>query len=194
MEFTEQIDSYLGKLTRTLERLDRHEVSKFAELLLAAYEGGRKVLVFGNGGSATTASHFACDINKGVSYGLEKRFRILPLTDNMATMMAYANDVSYEDIFVEQAKNFLEPGDLVVGISGSGNSKNVLKAIEYAKQKGNTTVGICGYMGGKLRQISDHSVNANFNDMQISEDVHFIVMHLMMKITSKSITGMEVRC
>ena len=194
MEFTEQIDDYLSKLTRTLERLDRREVNKFAELLLAAYEGGRKVLVFGNGGSGSTASHFACDINKGVSYGLEKRFRIMPLTDNMATIMAYANDVSYEEIFVEQLKNFLEPGDIVVGISGSGNSKNVLKAIEYAKQKGNTTVGICGYMGGKLREISDHSVNANFNDMQISEDVHFILMHLMMKITSKSITGTEARC
>jgi|SRR5579864_2760647 len=194
MEFTQQIDDYLAKLTRTLERLDRSEVNKFAELLLAAYEGGRKVLVFGNGGSASTASHFACDINKGVSYGMDKRFRIMPLTDNMATIMAYANDVSYEEVFLEQLKNFLEPGDLVVGISGSGNSKNVLKAIEYAKQKGNITVGICGYMGGKLREISHHSVNANFNDMQISEDVHFILMHLMMKITSKSITGTEARC
>ena len=99
----------------------------------------------GNGGSGASASHAAGDLNKGVSYGREKRFRVISLNDNLATLTAYANDVSYVDVFVEQLKNFLRPGDLVIAISGSGNSPNVLKAIEYANQQGAITVGLTGF-------------------------------------------------
>lgn len=194
MELTNQIETYLSTLKGTLDSLNRDEISRFAEVLEDAYRRGATIFVCGNGGSASTASHFACDINKGVSYGLESRFKVLPLTDNLATIMAYANDTSYDLIFVEQLKNFIREGDVVVGISGSGNSRNVLLAIEHAKSQGNATVGLTGYAGGRLKAISDISVNANINDMQISEDVHFIICHLMMKLMCERISGKPPVC
>ncbi|PWJ60388.1 D-sedoheptulose 7-phosphate isomerase [Dyadobacter jejuensis] len=180
------VDGYISQLKETLDKLDRKEVVQFAEVIENARQNGNKVFIFGNGGSGSTASHFACDINKGVSLGLEKRHRIIALTDNIPTMLAYSNDLSYDEVFVEQLKNFLEPGDVVVGISGSGNSKNVLKAIEYANGQNNLTVGLTGFGGGKLREMAKMSVNANFNDMQISEDIHMILVHLLMKMLPKA--------
>jgi D-sedoheptulose 7-phosphate isomerase len=176
------INDYISQLKETLDNLERGEIVKLASLLEEARLNGNKVFIFGNGGSGSTATHFACDINKGASMGKEKRHRIIALTDNIPTMLAYSNDLSYDDVFIEQLKNFIDPGDIVIGISGSGNSKNIIKAIEYANAIGNTTIGITGYEGGKLRQISTFSVNANRNDMQISEDIHMILVHLMMKM------------
>ena len=115
------IKSYLTLLTETINRIDVSEISGITELLIDAYHRNANIFIMGNGGSASTASHFACDINKGVSLNLDKRFKVISLTDNLPTIMAYANDLSYEDIFIEQLKNFLNPGDLVIGISGSGN-------------------------------------------------------------------------
>lgn len=182
MKFEIPIKNYLESLQDTISRLNSAEIDTFLDVLMNAYNNGATIFIFGNGGSAATASHFATDLNKGISFGLEKRFRVMALTDNFSTVSAYSNDTSYDDVFVEQMKNFIKPGDLVIGISGSGNSKNVIKAIEYAKSSGNTTVGITGYDGGKLRQIANHSVNANINDMQISEDIHMILGHLTMKV------------
>lgn len=182
MKFETPIKNYLELLQDTISRLNSAEIDNFLDVLMNAYNNGATIFIFGNGGSAATASHFATDLNKGISFGLEKRFRVMALTDNFSTVSAYSNDTSYDDVFVEQMKNFIKPGDLVIGISGSGNSKNVIKAIEYAKSSGNTTVGITGYDGGKLRQIANHSVNANINDMQISEDIHMILGHLTMKV------------
>ena len=180
---TEQlINNYISELKETLDNLDRKEITQLAEILENSRQNGNKVFIFGNGGSGSTASHFACDINKGVAFGKEKRHRIIALTDNIPTMLAYSNDLSYDDVFVEQLKNFIEPGDVVIGISGSGNSKNVIKAIEFANEQRNITIGITGYEGGRLRQLATLSVNANRNDMQISEDVHMILVHLMMKM------------
>ena len=172
------IINYFEMLKGTLDLLDINEINRFIEIMLEAYQNNANIYIFGNGGSASTASHFACDINKGVSYKLDKRFRVISLTDNIPTIMAYANDVDFSDIFVEQLINFLREGDIAIGISGSGNSKNVIKAIEYANYKGNTTIGITGYDGGILRKIAKHSVNANINNMQISEDIHIILGHL----------------
>ena len=180
------INDYITELKQTLDNLDRGEILKFASILDEARLNGNKVFIFGNGGSGSTASHFACDINKGVSVGLDKRHRIIALTDNIPTMLAYSNDMSYDDVFVEQLKNFIEPGDVVVGISGSGNSKNIVKAIEFANTLNNLTVGITGYGGGKLRDIATFSVNANYNDMQISEDIHMMLVHVLMKILPKA--------
>jgi len=182
MKFETPIKNYLELLQDTISRLNSAEIDNFLDVLMNAYNNGATIFIFGNGGSAATASHFATDLNKGISFGLEKRFRVMALTDNFSSVSAYSNDTSYDDVFVEQMKNFIKPGDLVIGISGSGNSKNVIKAIEYAKSSGNTTVGITGYDGGKLRQIANHSVNANINDMQISEDIHMILGHLTMKV------------
>lgn len=187
----EQIDNYLGDLKATLDNLDRGEIEKCAEVLLEAYWNGKQIFVCGNGGSAATASHFAVDINKGVTFELETKFRVIPLTDNMATITAYSNDANYDVIFVEQLKNYFREGDIVIGISGSGNSKNVLNAIDYANENGGITVGWTGYTGGKLKEISTHSINANVEDMQISEDVHMILTHLMMKTLCSKLGAAE---
>lgn len=129
MSFTDKINNYLEKLKNTLDGLSRDEINKFADILLDAYAKNAAIYIFGNGGSATTASHFACDINKGASYGSNKRFKVIALTDNLPSIMAYANDVSYDVIFSEQLKNYLNEGDLVIGISGSGNSPNVINGV-----------------------------------------------------------------
>jgi D-sedoheptulose 7-phosphate isomerase len=176
----------MQNLQATMDKLDREMFSRITSLLIDAYDREATIFVFGNGGSALTASHFACDINKGVSYGLEKRWKVMPLTDNLGSITAYANDVSYEDIFIEQLKNFLQKGDVVIGISGSGNSPNVLKAVEYANGRGAVTIGFTGYDGGKLARIAHCSLNAYIDDMQISEDIHMIISHTLMRVLSTS--------
>lgn len=140
-DFYKDIANYLNRLQETIAKLNHDEINTFINLLIAARDEEKQIFIMGNGGSASTASHFCCDFNKGSSYGFDKRFKFICLNDNVPGMMAYANDVSYDDIFVEQLKNFFQPGDYVIGISGSGNSKNVLKAIEYAKENGGITIG-----------------------------------------------------
>ena len=190
----EQINKYFDKLIKTIQNIDTDELQRCVEIMLEAYENENNIFICGNGGSASTASHFACDINKGVSYGLEKRFKVFSLTDNIATITAYTNDVNYDIVFVEQLKNFFKKGDVLIGISGSGNSKNVLNAIEYVNNNGGITIGWTGYNGGKLKEIAQYSVNANIDDMQISEDLHMIFTHLMMKILRKTLTDSESYC
>lgn len=187
----QQITDYIERLTNTLKALSVEEIEKCCTLLLKAYDEQRNIFICGNGGSASTASHFACDINKGVSYGLDKRFRIIPLTDNLATITAYSNDLGYEHLFIEQMKNFYNPGDILIAISGSGNSKNVLHAVQYVNDNGGTTIGWTGYSGGKLKEICHHSINANVMDMQTSEDIHMVLVHILMKVLRKSLTGSE---
>lgn len=176
------INNYLEKVKNTIDNLDRDEIEQFLKLLLQAKDKGNTIFIMGNGGSAATASHFVCDFNKGVSYGKNKRFKFICLNDNIPTMMAYANDVNYDDIFVEPLKNLFTKGDVVIGISGSGNSKNVLKAIEYANNNDGITIGITGYDGGKLKQIAKYSVNTNIKNMQITEDIHMILDHMCSSI------------
>ena len=139
----------------------------------------KMIFIFGNGGSGATASHFAGDFNKGISYGLKKRFKVLCLNDNIPAMLALANDCTYDDIFVEQLKNFLSPGDVVIGISGSGNSKNVLKAISYANQKQATIIALTGFKGGQLKKITQFCLVVPIEDMEKTEDIHLILMHLI---------------
>ena len=186
-----QINSYLKRLNNTINNLSIEEIEKCAEVLIDAYEKEKNIFICGNGGSASTASHFACDINKGVSYGLDTRFKIIPLTDNFATITAYSNDVSYEVIFLEQLKNFYREGDVLIAISGSGNSKNIINVVEYVNQKKGITIGWTGYDGGLLKKISNYSVNANVMDMQTSEDIHMILVHILMKVLRKKLTGSE---
>ena len=186
-DYTTDICAYIQRLTDALNKLDKQEINTFINALEDAREQGKHIFIMGNGGSASTASHFVCDFNKGASYGMPgNRYKFICLNDSMATLSAYSNDVAYEDVFVEQLKNFFSEGDLVIGISGSGNSKNVLNAIEYANANGGKTVGLTGYNGGKLRQIATLSVNANIDDMQISEDLHMILDHLAMKVINDS--------
>jgi D-sedoheptulose 7-phosphate isomerase len=185
IDFTAGIDSYFEKLKASLDRLSRDELNAFIGLLLDARAAKRTIFTMGNGGSAATASHFAADFNKGLSYGKQGRFRMVCLADNTATLTAYANDVGYEDVFVEQLRNFLEPGDLVIAISGSGNSKNVLKAVEYANAHGGVTIGITGYDGGALKHAAKHGVHVPVDDMQVAEDLHMVLDHLVYSLLSR---------
>jgi D-sedoheptulose 7-phosphate isomerase len=173
---------YTAGLKEALDLIPADAAEKFLQLLETAYVENRQVFLMGNGGSGASASHAACDLNKGVSYGREKRFRVISLNDNLATLTAYANDVSYLDIFVEQLKNFLHPGDVVVAISGSGNSPNVLKAIEYANQQGAVTVGLTGFNGGKLATLAKVPVHIPVHDMQKVEDIHMMLFHVAMQV------------
>ena len=168
-------------------------IDQFVHLLLDTYHNERTIFVFGNGGSAATASHFCGDLIKGVSYGLKKRFRAVCLSDNLPALMAIANDISYDDIFVEQLKNFLKKEDLVIGISGSGNSANVIKALEYAKDNGAKTIAICGYKGGKIKEIADLAIHANINDMEVSEDIHHLILtHCVKRLITKKLNNNHV--
>ena len=177
--------NYLSELKETLETLPLDRFEEMVNLILGAYEDGRLIFVMGNGGSGATASHFACDINKGTCFDLEKRFKVICLNDNVPIMLAYSNDVSYEDVFVEQLKNFMEPDDVVIGISGSGNSENVLRAVEYAGRKCAKTIGLAGFDGGKLVGMVDVPVVVKAGDMQKVEDIHLILTHMIMQIVYK---------
>lgn len=191
---TTYINDYLTTLQKTIDRLDRKEINQFINLMMQARDEEKNIFIMGNGGSASTASHFCCDFNKGASYQMPtKRFKFICLNDNVPTMMAYSNDVSYDDIFVEQLKNFFKPKDYVIGISGSGNSKNVIKAIEYANENKGITIGITGYNGGKLKQIAKYSVNMNIDNMQISEDLHMMLDHLTTTVIKQIADKQKVR-
>ena len=172
---------YRSLLIQTLEILDMESVDRLADAFSKAYENGSTIYTMGNGGSGASASHAAGDFLKGASFGLNKRFRMICLNDNLPSLMAIANDIGWDDIFVEPLKNFLQPGDLVIGISGSGNSKNVLNAIAYAKENGAFTAGLTGYSGGMLATQVDIHVHSAANDMEVAEDVHMAVFNMVKK-------------
>lgn len=177
MNIDQEIDVFFAKVVQTLEKIDRTSLQQFVGLLIEAYRRDNTIFIFGNGGSANTASHFCGDFLKGVSANMEKKFKIICLNDNISALMAIANDISYEDIFSEQLKNFLRKDDLVIGISCSGNSGNVVKALEYANTLGAVTVALCGFNGGKIKQIANFVVHAEIDDMEVSEDIHLIIAH-----------------
>ena len=176
------VESYFTTLKNTIDALNREEILTFFSLLLEAREKEHSIFIMGNGGSAATASHFVCDFNKGLSQPGKKRFKFICLNDNVPSMLAYGNDLSYEDIFVEQLQNFMKPGDLVIGISGSGNSMNVVKAVAYANANGAVTCCLLGYNGGKLKKASQHCVHVNITHMQIVEDLHMMLAHMTMTV------------
>ena len=185
----EMIEHYTGLLKSTIDRIDRNEIMRFIEILEQTRNSGKTIYIMGNGGSGSTATHFCCDFNKGASYGnnIQKRYKCVCLNDNIPTMLAYANDVDYRDVFVEQLKNFLEEGDLVIGISGSGNSANVIRAIEYANAHGAATAGLTGYSGGLLREIAQYSLHIPIDNMQITEDLHLMIFHMTVSILMKQL-------
>ena len=172
--------NYLVELHQALNKIDLKEFDLFLEELSGAFARKSQIFIFGNGGSASTASHFVCDINKGVSFKKTNKFKLICLNDNIPTLLAYANDISFQDIFVEQLKNLFNKEDLVIGLSGSGNSENVLKAIKYANEYDGKTFGICG-RGGKLVEIAQKTLIIQSNDMQKIEDIHLIISHCAMQ-------------
>jgi D-sedoheptulose 7-phosphate isomerase len=185
----EYLFDYCEGLKKALDSVSPEKFEELVRLFESAYHDERQIFLMGNGGSGGTASHLACDFNKGVSFGLQKRFRVICLNDNMSTLTAYANDVSYDEVFVEPLKNFLRPGDLVIGISGSGNSPNVLKAIAYANSRDAHTVGLCGFDGGKLAGLARTPLVVPVDDMQKAEDVHLILLHVAYQILCARLRG-----
>ena len=180
-QLIQRIADYYQRLTNTICNLNLASIENAANLIKQAWLGGHQIICFGNGGSALTAQHFMTDWNKCIFLQTGKQFHGRCLTENMGLVTAYSNDVSYQDIFLEQLKTLMRPNDLVIGISGSGNSENVLRAIEYANQQNNMTLGLCGYDGGKLKSLAKHPVWIPVNDMQLSEDLHFIFGHVIMR-------------
>lgn len=172
---------YTDELQSAVSRLDTGMIDRIAETIYQAYLDESTIFVIGNGGSATLATHVACDLGKNVSGGA-KRIRALSLTDNVAMLTAWANDLSYESVFAEQLRNFARPGDLVFAISGSGNSKNILQAIKVGREAGAWIVGIAGYQGGEMKLFCDECLVVPSDNMQVIEDLHTIVSHAIATI------------
>lgn len=173
------IREYLDLVTQAIAELPEEKIQDVIDTLKSAHAAGKQVFLLGNGGSAATASHIACDFQKGLKEYTGKRFRACAVTDNVAVMTAWANDTAYENIFAEQLDSLLEPGDVVLAISGSGNSPNVIKAVEKANEMGAVTIGWSGFRGGKLAQVAKKAIVVNSDNMQRIEDVHMILGHLV---------------
>ncbi|TNE29433.1 MAG: SIS domain-containing protein [Bacteroidetes bacterium] len=189
MATNKHIGSYIETVKATLDNLDAQALDQLIEAFATTYEAGGNIYTMGNGGSGASASHAAGDFLKGASYGLDKRFKMICLNDNLPSMMAIANDIGWSDIFIEPLKNFLGPNDLVIGISGSGNSSNVVKALEYAKERGVTTVAMTGFKGGKIGQIADLHVHAPVMDMEVTEDIHMVIFNIVKKAMMERYLG-----
>ncbi len=170
---------YLQRVCREIGRLDLSQVERLADQIETAYQAGRFVFIVGNGGSGATASHLCEDLAKCTLRDFEhqKRLKVLSLTDNASWLMAIANDLDYTRIFVEQLRNLAGPDDLLIAISGSGNSPNVLKAVEWANDHGLHTYGVTGYSGGKLRSLAHDGLHVPIDDMGIVESIHMTVFH-----------------
>ena len=170
---------YRADVLKAIEAIDVDKVGQAIGILTQARDQGRHIFVCGNGGSASTASHFVCDMVKGASFNRPMRFRILALTDSLPTITAYSNDASYECVFVEQLRNFAGPGDVVMAISGSGNSPNVLRAVEYGNSIGCRTIALTGGDGGKLGPLAQLNIQVSHPHMGRIEDAHLIVLHMI---------------
>jgi D-sedoheptulose 7-phosphate isomerase len=176
-------DQYLTRLQAELARIDQTDLQLWADLIYEAWEQERFVFVFGNGGSGLAASHIAEDLGKGTLSNQDlrdeskKRLRVLSLTDNLGWILAVGNDLAYDQIFVQQLMNYGRPGDLAIGISGSGNSPNVLNAIDWANRHGLITFGLTGYDGGKLKEMQQHGLQVELDDMGMVESIHLCLFH-----------------
>ncbi|MEZ4593069.1 MAG: SIS domain-containing protein [Chloroflexota bacterium] len=174
------VQKYFADLKNTIDLLDEVAIETAVSALHTARLNEKQVFVMGNGGSASTATHFVCDLNKNTRADWLPPFRLIGLTDNMAIFAAYANDEGYENVFVKQMANFLRPGDVVIGISASGNSENVLRAVQFANATGqNTTIGLTGFSSGKLGPLVDIHMHVPSNNIEQVEDLHLVLAHLL---------------
>jgi len=181
------VSSYLEELSKTIQGLPLQSINDLVEVFLQAYDSGRTIFLFGNGGSAALASHMTCDLGKGTAPVSGKRLRAVALTDNVALITAWANDTWYERIFAEQLENLLRPGDVAFAISASGNSPNILAALGFARQAGATTAGLAGFQGGKMKFLCDVCVVVPSDNMQIIEDLHLSIAHSVFRALRREI-------
>jgi D-sedoheptulose 7-phosphate isomerase len=180
---TLNLPTYLERLNREVARLSQPDIQKWADLVYDAWKNDRFVFIIGNGGSGTTASHMAEDLGKStlrpcdLNDESKKRLKVLSLTDNAGWLLAVGNDCGYDQIFVQQLMNYGTKGDLLLAISGSGNSPNILRAVDWANRHGLTTFGLTGYNGGKLKQMQQHGLHVELDDMGMVESIHLCVFH-----------------
>lgn len=173
------VSEYLEQVCQDIRNMDPGQIEAVSGLIEEAYDAGRFVFIIGNGGSGANASHFCEDLAKCTlrDFESQKRLKVLSLTDNTSAIMAWGNDEGYDRIFLEQLKNLASPGDLLLAISGSGNSPNILKAVSWANDNGLKTVGITGFSGGKLKSLAHHNLHSPVDDMGIAETLHLTVFH-----------------
>lgn len=189
------VQQYMNRLQRELDRVDRDEIMQLADCLYEAWRDDRFVYIFGNGGSGCNASHMAEDLGKStlresdLSDESKKRLKVLSLTDNVGWIMAVGNDLAYDQIFVQQLMNYGRPGDLCLAISGSGNSPNVLNAVDWANRHGLKTFGLTGYSGGKLRARAQLGLHVPLDDMGMVESIHLCVFHFVLNDVFARING-----
>ncbi len=196
MDIEKQTSSYVTEHIKVFEKFPVREIEKIVEVLLEAYQQGKTVYTMGNGGHAATAAHLVADMAKHTVVSdkkdevvIDKRFKIMCLNNDVATLTSWANDVSYDDVFSEQLKNWVGAGDVVIGISGSGNSENVLRALRVARQKGATTIGLSGYNGGKIKDIADICFIVPSDNISFIEDMHLSATHIWCNIIRMHIQG-----
>jgi D-sedoheptulose 7-phosphate isomerase len=174
---------FLDKVCEELRRMNPAEVRGLADAIFECYEHGRTVFICGNGGSGSNASHLCEDLGKGTlrredfDNDAKKRLRVISLTDNTPYILAWGNDEGFDRVFLEQLKNLAHPRDLLIAISGSGNSPNVLRAVDWANKQGLKTFGCTGFKGGKLKELAQHNLHVDLDDMGIVESIHLTVFH-----------------
>ena len=171
--------TYIEDFKSSLDTLDLNSIERIVEVLWTAYLNDKQVFIMGNGGSASTASHFACDLSKGTIVENKKRLRVICLNDNMALVTAFSNDLGYADVFKEQLINLKNPDDVVIAITASGNSSNILRAIEYARENGAISVGFIGFDGGILNNMVDEKIVVDSENYGQIEDTHLVLGHMI---------------
>lgn len=182
---------YLEEFMAALKALDAGMLEEIMKQLELARQEGRQVFVIGNGGSAASSAHWVCDFGKGINFGESKRLRVFSLADNLAIQTALSNDIAYDEIFTEQLKNYLNPGDVIIGLSVSGNSENVVKALDYGKKHGATTVSIVGKARGRMTELADIPLVVESENYGIVEDIHMFIAHVisqyMRRLSAKAV-------
>ena len=182
-------EHYLGEAKKIIDSIDREKINIAVSMLLDAHKKNKQVFIIGNGGSASTASHFSNDLSKFCSVEGKKRFRAISLTDNISTITAFANDISYDKVFSEQLFNLANEGDVLIALSASGNSKNIVEAVKSAKQNGAKTLAFLGFNGGKLKKIADEHILAEYNDFGLVESIHLLLEHLIVTAIRKRLAA-----
>ena len=183
------IADYLRSLSALLEQIDPDAVAKVADVLYGCWERGARLVLCGNGGSASTASHLVCDLSKNIYLEGGRPFEVVALTDSAAVLLAWGNDTDFSNVFAGQARTWLRAGDVLLAISGSGNSPNVLAAVKVGCEVGATTIGLCGYSGGRLAEMADLALVARRDNMQQVEDVHMVLGHVLFSALRDRING-----
>lgn len=190
-DYTKEIENYINTEISVLNKIDISEINKAINLMEETRLKEGSIYIFGNGGSSATASHYQNDFNKGISEYVDKKYDFRCLNDNIATLMAIANDISFDEVFRFQMRGHIRKNDIVIAISGSGNSRNVIYGVEYAKEQECKIIALTGYDGGKLSRMADVSLHVPINSMQITEDVHMIFDHLIMAVLYRELCGIE---